>query len=171
MGLKELKIELNAMDKNNLIELVADMYKKYKPVKEHLDFLVSPNETELFDKYHQTIYEAFYPKRGDKLVLKKGKDAISEFKKKSSNKELLADLILFYAETGVAYTKDFGDINDAFYSSIIRAYEDALSLMTKEDILEKFRTRALKVVNDSNNVGWNFQDSLSEIYEEFYDEE
>src|SRR3954469_24301005 len=64
MGLTDIKKELKKLDKDKLIELVSELYKKNKSVKEFFDFYVNPNERELFNKYRDAVFEAFYPKRG-----------------------------------------------------------------------------------------------------------
>ncbi len=46
-----------------------------------IDFYINPDEKELFNKYRDKVFEAFYPKRGYKYKLKDGKQAISDFKK------------------------------------------------------------------------------------------
>lgn len=168
MGLGDIKKELRKLDKEKLVELVADLYKKNKSVKELLDFYVDPNEKELFLKYRNKVYEAFYPKRGDRFRLSDGKKAISDFKKLEASKELLSELMLFYAETGVKFTNEFGDIDEPFYNSIVSVYSSALTLMNKENILEKFADRAKQIVDDTSGIGWGFHDELGGIYCEFY---
>ena len=133
-GLNELKKELNKFDKAKLIELMAELYKKNKSVKELFDFYVNPDEKGLFKKYQNKVFESFYPKRGFNYNLKDGKQAISEFKKLGVSEESVADLMLFYVETGVKFTNDFGDINESFYSSLEKAYLQALTLMKKENV-------------------------------------
>ena len=81
MGLRDLKNELKKLDKQGLINLISELYKKDKSTKEFLDFYVKPNERELFEKYRDIVFEAFYPTRGHELKLKNGKKAISDFKK------------------------------------------------------------------------------------------
>ena len=168
MGLTNIKKELNKLDKNKLVELVADLYKKNKSVKEFFDFYVNPNENELFKKYRDKVYEAFYPKRGFGLKLKDGKQAISEFKKLGASLSLLADLMLFYVETGVEFTNDYGDIDENYYLSIERMYIQALSLMSKENLLDKFAERAKKVMIGASNIGWGFGDTCADLYCQFY---
>lgn len=168
MGLTDLKKELKKLDKDKLIELVAELYKKNKAAKEFLDFYVNPNEEELFGKYAEKVFQAFYPKRGYHLKLKEGRQAISDFKKLSPSKTLLANLMLYYVETGVEYTNDFGDINEGFYNSLELVYTDALTLMQKEDILDRFADRAFKVVEDTYGIGWGFHDYLAMVYHEYY---
>lgn len=171
MGITELKTKLNKLDKDMLIDLVTDLYKKNKSVKEFLDFYVNPDAKELFNKYRDKVYEAFYPKRGDRLRLAEGKKAISEFKKLGTSKELLADLMLFYTETGVKCTNEYGDIDEPFYNSVAGVYSNALTLMRKEKILDKFNARARKIVDDTRGIGWGFYDELSSIYSEYYSED
>ncbi|WP_339699646.1 DUF6155 family protein [Algoriphagus aquimarinus] len=168
MGLTDLKKELKKLDKDKLIDLVADLYKKNKSVKEFFDFYVNPDEKELFNKYRDKVFEAFYPRRGYNYKLKDGKQAISDFKKLGSSSDLLADLMLFYVETGVNFTNDFGDINEAFYSSMETTYVAALTLMRKENLLDKFADRASKVVSETNGIGWGFHDYLCEVHSDFY---
>ena len=144
------------------------MYKKNKSVKEFFDFYVNPDERELFNKYRDKVFEAFYPRRGYKYKLKDGKQAISDFKKLEPSSDLLADLMLFYVETGVKFTNDFGDIDEGFYSSMESTYVSALKLMKKENLLNKFADRAGKVVTNTSGIGWGFHDYLCEVHSGFY---
>jgi hypothetical protein len=170
MALTEIKKELKKLDKDKLIELISDLYKKNKSVKDFLDFYVNPKENELFETYRDKVFEAFYPKRGYSLKLKEGKKAISDFKKFEPSPQLLADLMLFYVETGIQFTNEFGDINESFYSSLETTYVSALTLMHKERLLDKFADRAEKAVNDTTNIGWGFHDYLYSVYSDFYDD-
>jgi len=168
MGLTDLKKELKKLDKKKLIDLITDLYKKNKSVKEFLDFYTSPNEKELFNKYRDKVFEAFYPKRGFGLKLTDGKKAISEFKKFEPSTKLIADLMLFYVETGVDFTNDFGDIDENFYSSLEKIYVEALTLMRNNDLLEKFANRAGKIIEETSGIGWGFHDYLADVYFDFY---
>ncbi|EHQ30677.1 DUF6155 family protein [Mucilaginibacter paludis] len=170
MGLSDIKKELKKLDKEKIINLIADLYTKNKSVKEFFDFYVNPNERELFNKYRDKVFEAFYPKRGYGYNLKDGKQAISDFKKLGASSDLLADLMLFYVETGVQFTNDFGDINEAFYSSIESTYLAVLKLIRNESLLDKFSDRARKIVNDTIDIGWGFHDYLFDVYYQFYDD-
>ncbi|MCX6270976.1 MAG: hypothetical protein NTU44_07110 [Bacteroidetes bacterium] len=42
--------------------------------------------------------------------------------------------------------------------------------MKKENILDKFKIRAVKVVRDTINIGWGFHDYLGQVCWEFYEE-
>lgn len=171
MGLAEVKRELKKLEKDKLIDLIADLYGKNKSVKEFFDFYLNPNEIKMFDKYRDKVFVAFYPKRGFNYSLKEGKQAISEFKKLGTSSDLIANLMLFYVETGVQFTNDFGDINEAFYSSVESMYLAALKLMKRNNLLDKFSERTRKVVNNTIETGWGFHDYLCDVYFQFYDDE
>ncbi|OJV26754.1 MAG: hypothetical protein BGO32_07820 [Bacteroidetes bacterium 37-13] len=171
MGLTDIKKELKKLDKDKLIDLVADLYKKNKSVKEFFDFYVNPDERELFEKYRDKVFEAFYPKRGYNYKLKDGKQAISDFKKLGTSTDLLADLMLFYVETGVKFTNDYGDVNESYYKSLATTFVDSLTLMSKENLLDKFEGRVVKVVDDTSGIGWGFHDYLVQVWMDFYPSE
>lgn len=171
MGLIQLKKELEKLDKAELIGLVADLYKKHKSVKELLDFYVAPNERELFNKYRDRVVEAFFPKRGFQYSIKAGKKAISDFKKLEPTVELIAELMLFYVETGIRFTKEFGDIDETFYSSMESTYADALKRIHQYRLLDTFASRAREIVRNANQTGWGFYDALSDIYTDYYDDD
>ena len=104
MSFAEIKKELKKQDKDKIIDLISDIYKKHKPVREYLDFYISPNEGGLIEKYHDKISEAFYPTRGN-INIKKAKDALSDFKKLNTGKDIYAELLFCYIEEGINFTK------------------------------------------------------------------
>ena len=170
MKLTEIKQALKTLEKDKLIDLITDLYKKNKPVQEYLDFFVNPDVQALYEKYKEKVLEALYPKRGFGLKLIDGKRAISDFKKHNPPLELIADMTLFYVELGVKFTKEFGDIDEAFYSSIETTFNTVLKLARKENLLPKFEARAGKILTDSDGMGWGFHDTLCNIHCEYYED-
>lgn len=168
MSFLTVKKELTKLDKKSLIKLFGELYKKNKSVQEYLDHFANPYEEALFEKYKEKVIEAFYPKRGFDYSLKKGKTAISEFKKLSPTSDLMVDLMLVYVETGVRFTNDYGDINESFYSSIESVFSAALKLANKERLLGVFEVRARQIMNDTENIGWGFHDMLCQYFYQFY---
>lgn len=168
MSLSNIKKELNKFDKKKLIELIVDLYKNNQSVKEYLDFFSNPDEKQLSKKYKEKVLNAFYPKRGFELKLKDGKTAIADFKKLKPSTELLVDIMLFYVECGVKFTNEYGDIDEAFYSSLESMYKRTLSLIHSEDLLDKFQDRSLKIVKDTQDIGWGFHDYIAGEHYEYY---
>ncbi|EMR02296.1 DUF6155 family protein [Cesiribacter andamanensis] len=168
MGISSIKKELRVLDKEALIALIATLYKKNTSARDYLDFYFHPNEQALYLRYQEKVFHAFYPKRGDRYSLKEGKQALREFAKLGPSPALKAELMLFYVETGVDFTNDFGDINQSFYASLESVFLAALKLMQKEDLLGRFAKRAGEVVGATAGIGWGFHDCLAQAYADFY---
>ncbi len=169
MSKRELKKELIRFEKTQLIDLISDLYEKNKSVKEYLDYYLNPNETEIPKVYKAKVREAFYPKRGFGFKLSVGKKAISDFRKLKPSIESLVDLLLCYVENGVEFTREFGDINEAYYSSIESVFADSMKLIDKNGLHELFKLRADDVLKKTENTGWGFHDSLSDSYYDTYE--
>lgn len=170
MALSDVKKELKKLEKEKLIELIAELYKKHTSVKAYLDFYANPDEQALFNAYRDKVYAAFFPKRGYQLRLSHGKKAINDFKKHGTSPDLLAELMLFYTETGIQFTKKYGAIDQPFYSSLETTYSAALTLLKKENVLEPFTTRVWKIVDSTSNTHWGFHEHLVFVYFNFYEE-
>lgn len=163
-----IRNELAKLDKKALVEILCDLYKKHKPVQEYLEFYTKSDEGGLSEKYRARVYEAFYPKRGFGYNLKQGKQSISDLKKLGPSAELLADIMLFYVETGVEFTNDYGDMNETFYNSMESTFASTLKLIYNERLTDLFKPRALKILKDTQDMGWRFHDNLCDIFYQFY---
>jgi hypothetical protein len=168
MSFSDIKKELEKFDKKKLISLIGELYKNNRATKEYLEFFANPDEKKQLFQYKQKVQEAFFPKRGYELKLKDAKKVIADLKKLGLSAKSLADIMLFYVECGVMFTNEFGDINEAFYSSIEGMYKKALDLMQTEGLLDKFHDRSLKIVNDTVNIGWGFHDYIAGEHYEYY---
>ena len=169
MGLREVKKELDKLDKSELLKHIAELYKKFKPVKEYYDFYLNPVEDSFLEKYKERVRSGFYPKRGFDLKLSISRKAINDFKKLGASNESLANLLLYYVECGVEFTSEYGDIDENFYISVENTYAASLELMSKEGILDKFQDRALAIVEKTRHMGWGFYDGLLDTYSEHFD--
>jgi hypothetical protein len=168
MGLKEVKSELNKLDKVTLIKHISELYKKYKPVKEYFDFYIEPDEKKILEQYKEKVTEGFFPKRGYQLKLSISRKAINDFKKLGPSDESVADLLLHFVETGVEFTNAYGDIDENFYLSIEKTFSSALDLIDHSGLLDKFEHRAHKIVTDSEGIGWGFHDYIIDLFYQYY---
>lgn len=169
MSKLDLKKEIESFDKKQLIELIADIYNKNSSAKEYLDFLFNSNAEDVLKAYKQKVREAFYPKRGYGCKLSVGKKAISDYRKLNPAPDSLIDLLLCYVENGVDFTNDYGDIDENFYSSIEGVYDNALKMINKLGLLNKFQDRAYQITKKTENIGWGFHDSICSSYYDIYD--
>lgn len=169
MPKKSLKQNLSQLSKDQLIKHIIELDKRYKSVKEYHSIFFHQNIEEMFTKLKKQIEDEFYPLRGDpKMRLSVARKAITEAKKLGLPAETMADLMLFYVETGVAFTNDFGDINESFYNSMESMFEKALIFMKNEGLLQEFEKRSKDIAGKSGDIGWGFGDYINDLYYEFY---
>jgi hypothetical protein len=166
MKITELKKHLKESSKEQLIKDIVDLYKKNEFVKDYYSSMFGNDNSPLvLAKYKGVIENEFFPENGfGKARLSVAKKAITEFKKVCDDRTLIADLMVFYVENGVNYTECYGDINEQFYLSMESMYERALKFITDNDLTEVFNDRCLKIVRDTEDMGWGFHDQLGEIY-------
>jgi len=168
MSKHDFKKEIESFDKKQLVDLIMDVYKKNASAKEYLDYLFNSNDEEVLRDYKLKVREAFYPKRGFGFKLSEGKKAISDYRKLNPSSESLIDLLLCYVESGVEFTNEFGDIDEAFYLSLESVYHNAIKMIDKAMLHEKFAKRAYQITKLTENIGWGFHDGICDSYYEIY---
>jgi hypothetical protein len=166
MKISELKRQLKESTKEQLIKDITDLFKKNEFVKDYYYLKYGDDKSlSVLNKHKDIIENEFFPENGfGKARLSIAKKAITEFKKISSDKKLIAELMVFYVENGVSYTDCYGDINEQFYLSMERMYERALKFITDNNLVPKFKDRCIKIMDDTTDMGWGFHDQLCEIY-------
>lgn len=147
VGVNELKKYLKNRSSKELEEEIINLFKTFPEVKELYGAKLNPDsQLELQKKYKKIISKEFLPV-GNRLSLKykNCRDAIRDFNKVCENTELVADLMLHYAEEGVAFTNNFGDIDEQFYINIAKAYYSALEYIFDNKLEEKFRGLTIRI--------------------------
>ena len=76
--------------------------------------------------------------------------------------------MIYYVECGVKLTREYGDIDENFYSSLEGVYLKAMNLIEKSNLHEKFEDRAYEIVDNTKNIGWGFHDFLADVYGDIY---
>ncbi|MCI5179245.1 MAG: hypothetical protein D3911_07970 [Candidatus Electrothrix sp. AW3_4] len=168
--ISQLRKELSGKSEKELTDEIVNLFKKIPQVKEYYTVAFSAEgEEHVLEKYKDIITHEFFPKRGyGKARLSVAKKAISDFKKISDKPHLIVDIMLHYVEEGVNYTAQYGDINEPFYNSMEKMFEDALEIAKKHNELSQFQELCEELVSEACQ-GWGFQDGLNCIYDEFYD--
>lgn len=171
--MKEIKEYLCGMQNSDLIKEITELVKLFPEVKEYYNLKINPEaEREAFAKYKKKITNEFYPDRGfGKLRYSVINKAIADFKKIAKRPENIAELMFLYAELGIEFTSDFGDIDDRFYDNICKAYDRALKYIFVNELQDKYRARAQAAIDNTSFIGWGFQESFEYIFSSYYLEE
>lgn len=174
MSKRDLKKYLKNLDNNELIKIILDTYSNNKGAKEYLDYLVEPNEKEQFLKAKKIIEEEYFPEKHfpPKSRLSVAKRAIADFKRFKPSTELVAELMLFLVEQCCEFADEFGVMDEPFYDSIENNYFKSLDFIYKNDLSNKFKLKAKKIVNLSPDSMFNSEimcDTFSRFYGDIYE--
>lgn len=170
INLTELKKRLKQASKDDLIREIGELYKRFEPVKDYYQVKFGEDhELGVADKYKSLVENEFFPKRGiGQARLAIARKAVMDYKKVCRDQAAVIDVMLFYVEQGVKYTMAYGDINEAFYSSMESMYERAITAIGKAGLKDTFDKRCHKILDDTRNMGWGFHDTLNDICGELY---
>jgi len=72
--------------------------------------------------------------------------------------------MLTYVENGTEFTAEFGDINEAYYSSMETVLTEMVNLFQKEgsELYPKFQERIVRLETLSDGIGWGYHDFIRE---------
>ncbi|HEY8889670.1 MAG TPA: DUF6155 family protein [Clostridium sp.] len=170
LSITEVKNILKEKSREELLELMIESYKKIPLLKEYIivKYGSQDNIEKILETYKNKIYDVFFPKNmKTQFKIGDAKKAVNEFKKLCSNEKFTIELMLYYVEMGIEFTNTYGDINEAFYNSVEVMYEAVVSAINKQDnseIYNNFKDRLKAAVEDTNGIGWGFNDDLRDIY-------
>ena len=169
LSLTELKKRLSLKSNAELIEEIAELYKKFPAIKEYYQASFSGDDAAILDKYKDIVRGEFLMRgnRFPKMRLSVARKAVADFKKISSSVQSIADIMITYVEAGVSCTLEFGDIDESFYNSMESMYESAIKYIVKEHLFVEFGNRLYDIVQDTHDIGWGFHDQLSYLYENY----
>ena len=173
MSLKLLRQHLRKKEHKELIDEIADLYKKFDSVKSYYQASVFDDDQGVLKKYKLIIEYEFFPKSihaEPPCRISVAKRAIADYKKLSCSDANLVDIMLFYVECGIEFINDYGDIDERLYNSMASVYVNACNSIHKNNLERMFQPRALTIVADSSNCGWGFHDYLADSYDQYFSE-
>ena len=170
--LRQLKQYLNDRSRDELIVEIRTLYGRFAAVKEYYEVKITPEGLDRsFTKYKKIISNEFFPERGfGKARLSVAKKAITDFGKLSSSPKYVADLMLFFVETGIEFTSTYGDIDEPYYRSLEGMYSRALQFMFDNDLAPHFSDRCQSIISNPPKIGWWFNENMAEIHRQYFDE-
>ncbi|MGH9944016.1 MAG: DUF6155 family protein [Pyrinomonadaceae bacterium] len=172
-SLRELKQYLRTRTPEQLVEEIGELFRKSDFVRDYYLVKLRGGEDDepVRDKYKANIKDVFFPRRGGftdgfpRLAV--ARKAVSEYRKVAASPSGVADLMLYYVETGVRFTNEYGDIDEPFYNSMESMYERALKLIVEHGMQEPFGRRCQQVVYDTSGIGWGFHDQLGDLFDQY----
>ncbi|PWU08074.1 MAG: hypothetical protein C5B50_30375 [Verrucomicrobia bacterium] len=166
-GWQSVRRQLEDWNKPALIALVKDLYDACADNRDFVQarFQAEENAGTALEKYRGKIVEQFYPARGfGKLKLAEARKAIRDYRKATGNLTGTIDLMLTYVENGTDFTREFGDINEAYYNSLDSVLHEMAQLLLSEgsELYPQFRERLQDLADRAEDIGWGYGDSVGD---------
>ncbi|MBI9032227.1 hypothetical protein JEZ13_09545 [bacterium] len=174
MGLREVRAKLKDLEKNELVELIADLYKKKKPVKEYLDYKFKNDDWEFHDKYVKKLVSLLNPGFGQDVKLDEAQKLINDYKKFNPEPQFVADLMIIYLEVGMYISVHISAYDPLMLHNLHTMLSNVLQYCSKYDLLQilKERFKVLLVLSDdlideNEESSWPFNEIVMKMINEY----
>jgi hypothetical protein len=169
MSKRELRKYLKELTKEQLEEQIADLYNRFKEVKEYYDFAFNPNENQLIELCRFQISKEYYPVGSRKAKLRRSvaQKWIKKLMVLDADASLVADVMFFNIEIAQTFSGEHMVRQESFYTSLFKSFDEALRFVSEKGILADFKGRIEKIAGDAWDQQWPnrsaFED-LSDMY-------
>lgn len=161
---------MSGHSKPSLIGLIQELYSLRTENKNYIHAKFELGDS--LKHYKTLIRDAIYPDKNHPIRLSEARKAISQYKKAVGDPLGELELMVYYVECGNQLTRDFGDIDGPFYSSIISMFAKVVKRLQSSDesIIKSYVPRLHTVVKSADGIGWGYYDDLCDIFYEAFPE-
>jgi Family of unknown function (DUF6155) len=170
---KSIKTLLKDLEPDELREIIVELCKLSPKNRQFLElFVQGSDETDLhaiLEEAKKKLHGCFYGRsQFPKLDLRGARKVVTDYTKLLKDyPHLVTELKLYYVEVGTSVTKQYGDMYEGFYSSLVSMFASFCKDVTKQsdwyDHYEK-RIRALQSV--TSQMGWGYGDDIKDLVEQ-----
>ena len=168
----DLKAELAQFDRTGLLGLLKDLYALRPENRAFLAARLGVGSDPL-TPFKKVISRWTYPDlmKGQDVSVAKAKKAIADYSKAVGRPEGMAELCIFYCEEAARLVGDCGMEDEAYYSALVRMFEQALTHATELPAAErdKMLKRIDTVRTSLRGIGWGVSDAVNEIWHDRVD--
>jgi len=169
MSKSNLKKHLKQLNKADLEKEILKMYDRFKEVKQYYELDLSGDTTKILEEYKKKMDKEYFPTRGfGKARSSVSRKIITDFKKISIFQKDVIELILHRVENMLNFTQSYGDIDEAFYTTMENSYQEACELICKEKLEEEFQPFCKELLDGTSDFGWGLHDTFCDIYGEHF---
>ena len=167
MSKAKLKQHLLALSKEEIINVVLDLYDARTEAKAYLEFYLEPDSKAELEKLKKQIEHQFFPVRGlgGRPSFAKCKKIVTDFAKMQASPDCVADLMLTVTEQGNRWALTYGCCEGAYEMALANSFARAMDFIFRNGLLLHFYERIERMLESASN-GWG-GDSLNEIYRQY----
>ena len=156
MSKRDLKKYISSLNKKQLEEQIIELYDKFLPVKTYYDFVFNPKEDKLLEECKIKISNEYFPVRGKKAKARRSvaQKYIKHFISLGVDCYIIADIMLYNIEIAQSYSSKKVIKQELFYKSMFSSYEQTVSYLIQNGILNDFKGRLESINEEVINQNW-----------------
>ena len=151
MSKAKLKKHMLSMTKEQVVDVMLELYSSSKEAKSWLEFYIEPDVKKELEKDPS---------------FRECNNLVSSFMKLYPDPHTTADLMLYYVEQGCELTRQFGDYDAPFYRAVENNFNKAMKFISEYNLDVELYPRIKRMIDSVDCLGYGFQDNLWEIYRE-----
>ena len=166
MSKSQVKKLLTGMSKEDVINVVLELYDARKAAREYLDYFVNLNETGELEKFKKIVLKEFDDdlSRNPQCRFSVCRKTLSDFKKLAPSADTLAEAMVFYVERIYEFSFCNGDLWEQYYDSGISNFRSALKFLIKNKLLESMMPRIVQIMAWSWPCGYGFHGMTDDTF-------
>ena len=153
MALRELKKELNQMDKTEIINLILEMYKKIPDAKNFLEIFATGDIEQLTEKYKKEIERYIYPNGKNMGLRETEARKIIRTVRKMKITELNIELELHYVSCCLEIIEDFGYWDENYYIALGKMFDNAMNGISELGMEDKYNEKVISLSSKASEYG------------------
>ena len=169
MSKAKLNKHLLSLTKEQVVDIMLELYGASKEANAWLEFYLEPNSDAELEKYKKAIRSQFYGRNDypKDPSFRECNKLITAFKKLVPDPHAIADLMLYYVEQGCSLTAQFGDYEEPFYTALENNFNKAVKFIEQNGLLTEFAPRMKRLIESVECCGYGFPDTLWDMYYEY----
>ena len=166
MSKSQVKKLLSSMSKEEVINVVMELYDARKEARDYLDYYANPNEKGELEKFKKVVLKEFDDdiSRNPMCCFSVCRKALSDFKKLAPSSDTLAEAMVFYIERVYEFSFCAGDLWEQYYDSAISNFRTTLKFLIKNNLLESMMPRIVQIMAWSWPCGYGFHDETGDSF-------
>ena len=137
MSKTQLKKELNQLDREQLIQLILDIYSARKEAKAYFDFFAEPDLAKLTEKFQSLILKEITRGKYNKSTarISRVRSYIRDYQSYGVSTEAVLELMIFTLKNGLM-TERAKYVSRPFISGMVKLADDILKLGDKSAVFD-----------------------------------
>ena len=166
MSKSQLKRLLTGMSKEEVVDVVMELYDARKEAREYLDYFANPNEIKELEKFKKIVLKEFDDSisHNPQCRFSVCRKALSDFKKLAPSTDTLAEAMVYYVERVCEFSFNAGDLWEQYYDSAASNFRSMLRFLVRNNLLEVMMPRMVQIMAWCWPCGYGFHDEIGNSF-------